>query len=81
MGRARSCEKAKELKSCLLCDEYPVCPHTEYMRDRYPFVLDHYRRVKEVGLKQHFKEEREHPKTHKKIHGIPSHSDNPHKNK
>jgi hypothetical protein len=51
------------------------------MRDRYPFVLDHYRRVKEVDLKQHFKEEREHPKTHKKIHGIPSHSDNPHKNK
>ena len=52
------CEKAKELKSCLLCDDYPECPKTEYQRGRYPFVLDHHKRVKEVGLEQHLKEER-----------------------
>jgi len=56
------CEKAKELKSCLLCDEYLKCPRTEYHRDRYPFVLEHYRRVKEIGLSEHFKEERERAK-------------------
>ena len=52
------CDKAKELKSCLLCEDYLECPRTQYVRDRYPFVLKHYQRVKEVGLKQHFSEER-----------------------
>ncbi|MFB0543674.1 MAG: DUF3795 domain-containing protein [Candidatus Bathyarchaeia archaeon] len=56
------CEKAKELKNCLLCGEYLECPRTEYHRDRYPFVLKHYQRVKEVGLLEHFKEERERAK-------------------
>jgi len=65
-----SCEKAKELRSCLLCDEYPVCPHTEYMRDRYPAVLDHYRRVKEVGLEQLLKEERERAESGLLLHDI-----------
>jgi len=52
------CDKAKELKSCLLCDDYLECPRTKYHRDRYPFVLKHYQRVKEAGLDQHFREER-----------------------
>ncbi|MFW9770851.1 MAG: DUF3795 domain-containing protein [Candidatus Thorarchaeota archaeon] len=53
------CERAKELKSCLLCDVFLSCPKTSYHRDRYPFVIDHYHRVKEVGLEKHLEEERE----------------------
>ena len=52
------CEKARQLKSCLLCDDFLECPKTFYHRDRYPFVKDHYQRVKKIGLKNHFKEER-----------------------
>ena len=51
------CEKAKELGSCLLCDDFTNCSNTEYHRDRYPYLLEHHRRVKKVGLKQHNKEE------------------------
>lgn len=54
------CDKIKnqELKSCLLCDEFLECPNTDYHRGRYPFVIDHYQRVKEVGFEQHLEEER-----------------------
>jgi len=55
----RKCEKVDEVKSCLLCDEFRDCPRTEYQRGRYPFVLEHYDRVREVGLEGHFEEERE----------------------
>ncbi|MFW9996892.1 MAG: DUF3795 domain-containing protein [Candidatus Odinarchaeota archaeon] len=51
------CEKAQQLKSCLLCDEFLTCSNTEYQRNRYPFVLNHYQRVREVGLEQHLEEE------------------------
>lgn len=64
------CEKAKELGNCLLCDEYPECPHTDYMRNRYPFVLDHHKRVKEVGLEEHFREERERAESGLLLHDI-----------
>jgi hypothetical protein len=53
------CKKARELKSCLLCDEFPRCPRTEYQRNRYPFVIKYHARVKKVGLEQHLREERE----------------------
>jgi hypothetical protein len=53
------CEKVREKESCLLCDEFPECPRTEYQRDRYPFVLERYQRVKEIGFEGHLKEERE----------------------
>lgn len=53
------CDKIREKVSCLLCEEFPECPRTEYQRDRYPFVLEHYERVKEVGFEGHLKEERE----------------------
>lgn len=52
------CEKAKRLQSCLLCEEFLECPSTDYHRDRYPFVIDHYKRVKEIGLEKHLEEER-----------------------
>lgn len=55
----RKCEKVKKLQSCLLCDEFLNCPRTTYQRDRYPFVIKHYHRVKEVGLEEHCEEERE----------------------
>ena len=52
------CEKVREKGSCLLCDEFPECPRTEYQRGRYPFVLERYERVKEIGFEGHLKEER-----------------------
>ena len=55
----RKCEKIinKELKSCLLCEEFLNCSRTEYQRDRYPFVIDHYHRVKQIGFQKHLEEE------------------------
>lgn len=50
--------KTKKLKSCLLCEDFLNCPNTEYHRDRYPIVIEHYDRVKKVGFEQHLKEER-----------------------
>lgn len=53
------CEKVEEKGSCLVCAEFLECPRTEYQRDRYPFVIVHYRRVAEKGLEALFEEERE----------------------
>ncbi|MFX0062781.1 MAG: DUF3795 domain-containing protein [Candidatus Hermodarchaeota archaeon] len=52
------CEQVKRLKSCFLCGEFLTCSHLEYHRKRYPFIIDHYRRVQEIGLKQHLEEEK-----------------------
>ena len=52
------CEKASKLQSCLLCEEFLDCPSTAYHRDRYPFVIENYNRVKEIGLEKHLEEER-----------------------
>ena len=52
------CEKVREKGSCLLCDEFPECPRTEYQRGRYPFVLEYYERIKEIGFESHLKGER-----------------------
>jgi hypothetical protein len=53
----RGCAEEKRLRSCLECGDYLTCSHTEYMRDTYPFVVNNYRRVKEVGLERHLEEE------------------------
>jgi len=62
-GRApcenRKCASAKNLQSCLLCEEYPRCRHTEYQREWYPFVVQNYDRVKQVGFEKHLEEEEE----------------------
>lgn len=55
----RKCASAKKLDSCLLCGDYLACKHTEYHRGWYPFIIDNYNRVKEVGLKKHLEEEEE----------------------
>jgi hypothetical protein len=55
----RKCAVAKKLESCLLCDEYLTCKHTEYHIEWYPFVVDNYKRVKEVGFEKHLEEEEE----------------------
>ena len=52
-------EKAREKVNCHLCKEFPECPRTEYQRSRYPFVLERYERVKEIGFEGYLKEERE----------------------
>ena len=52
------CDKASKLQSCLLCEEFLDCPSTAYHRDRYPFVIENYNRVKEIGLEKHLAEER-----------------------
>ena len=53
------CEKIEETGSCLLCEEFIGCSRTEYQRERYPFVINHYKRVKKIGFEGHLKEERE----------------------
>lgn len=55
----RKCAEEKGLRSCLLCDEYLTCENTVYMRDVYPFVVENYERVKQVGLEKHLEEEEE----------------------
>ena len=55
----RKCAAEKKLPNCLLCDTYLTCEHTKYQREWYPFVVDNYKRVKEVGLQKHLEEEEE----------------------
>jgi hypothetical protein len=60
----RKCEKiiTKKIESCLLCEVFLNCPRTDYQRKRYPFVIDHYHRVKMVGFKRYLEEEEERTK-------------------
>jgi transcription elongation factor Elf1 len=58
----KKCAPRKNLRSCLLCEEYLTCGHTEYQRDMYPFVIDNYSRVKQVGFEKHLEEEEERAK-------------------
>jgi hypothetical protein len=55
----RKCAAGKKLESCLLCSDYHTCKHTEYQREWYPFVAEHYNRVKQVGFQKHLEEEEE----------------------
>jgi len=55
----RKCVSRKNLQSCLLCSDYLTCTNTEYQRDVYPFVVENYNRVKQVGLPQYLEEEEE----------------------
>jgi hypothetical protein len=60
-GNGRVVELAEELKRLTsdFFNDFPECPRTEYQRGRYPFVLERYERVKEIGFEGHLKEERE----------------------
>jgi hypothetical protein len=58
----RHCAEEKKIKSCLQCNEYLTCKKTEYQRETYPFVIDNYKRVKEVGLENHLEDEAERTK-------------------
>ena len=49
----------KKLESCLTCKTYMTCKNTEYQRGRYPFVIDNYNQVQEVGFLKHLEEEEE----------------------
>lgn len=53
----KRCAHNKKLNNCLQCHEYLTCKNTEYQRETYPFVIDYYKRVKEVGLEKHLEEE------------------------
>lgn len=64
------CEKVEEVESCLLCGEYLDCPRTEYQRERYPFVIEHYKRVREVGFERLLEEERERARSGVLLHDI-----------
>jgi hypothetical protein len=55
----RKCAAKKHLQGCLLCGDYLTCKHTDYQRDTYPFVIDNYNRVKQVGFQKHLEEEEE----------------------
>jgi hypothetical protein len=58
----KKCAAKRNLQSCLLCDEYLTCKNTEYQRDFYPFVIESYARVKQVGFQKHLEEEAERAK-------------------
>jgi Protein of unknown function (DUF3795) len=58
----KKCTAQKNSQNCLLCNDYLTCKNTEYQRDFYPFVVDNYRRVKEVGFQKHLEEEEERAK-------------------
>jgi hypothetical protein len=49
----------KIFKAVFLCNDYLTCKNTEYQRDVYPFVVDNYNRVKQVGFQKHLEEEDE----------------------
>ena len=53
----RKCAAERKLESCLLCDSYLTCEHTAYQREWYPFVVENYERVKQVGFKKNLEEE------------------------
>lgn len=55
----RKCAADRKLESCLLCGDYLTCKHTEYHREWYPFVVENYNRVKQVGFEKHLEEEEE----------------------
>jgi transcription elongation factor Elf1 len=55
----RECATKKGFQSCLLCGDYLTCKNTEYQRDVYPFVVENYARVKQVGFEKHLEEEDE----------------------
>lgn len=55
----RKCAAEKRLESCLLCGDYLTCAHTAYQRDRYPFIVENYQRVKQIGFQMHLEEEAE----------------------
>ena len=55
----RKCTIEKKIQSCLLCDGYLTCEKTAYQRDRYPFVVENYERVKQVGFEKYITEEEE----------------------
>ena len=55
----RKCASSNKLESCLLCNDYLTCKHTEYQRDWYPFVIENYNRVKQVDFQKHLEEEEE----------------------
>jgi hypothetical protein len=53
----KKCASEKKVESCLLCNDYLTCKNTEYQREWYPFVVENYNRVKEVGFQKHLEEE------------------------
>jgi hypothetical protein len=55
----KKCAPKKGLQSCLLCDDYLTCKNTKYQRDVYPFVVENYDRVKQVGFQKYLEEEEE----------------------
>lgn len=55
----KKCAPKKNLESCLLCDEYLTCENTEYQREWYSFVVENYKRVRQVGFQKHLEEEEE----------------------
>jgi hypothetical protein len=55
----RKCASTKKLENCLLCSDYLTCKFTEYQREWYPFVVENYNRVKQVGFRKHLEEEDE----------------------
>ena len=55
----KKCDKIKKetIDNCLLCNDFMQCPHTEYQRNRYSYLLEHIDTIKEQGLEKYLEGE------------------------
>jgi len=51
---ARPCARERGLTSCLECEDFATCEHTEYVRTTYPFILRDWELAQEEGLQAAF---------------------------
>jgi hypothetical protein len=55
----KKCDKIEKnlVDNCLVCDEFTKCPHTEYQRNRYSYLLTHLGFIRKNGLEKYLEEE------------------------
>jgi hypothetical protein len=48
----KKCVKIQEnlVDNCLLCDEFPQCPYTDYQRNRYSYLFKHRKFIENEGF-------------------------------
>jgi hypothetical protein len=53
----KKCKKIRDhtIENCLLCDEFPTCKLTHYIRTRYSYLLKDFEQVQEIGLEEYAK--------------------------
>lgn len=53
----KQCARERGLRSCLECRDFLTCEKTKYQRDRYPFVLEGFKKVQSDGFEAWLEEE------------------------